>query len=290
MFKYVAAIIAATAAAGPADYSQEGANWGETVPLCKDGREQSPINLTTTGTDTSGKMKLIGYSGYKDFGIPRELVSRSATKVQVDIPTESAGEMVLKLDDYPTNVTLKNLQFHFHAPSEHTVDGKQYDLEVHFVHLFKDASDDPDGDTLGAVIGVFFDRSAGTEESDFLEALWDTSDPVTQVKVQSFLDEVDFSEMWNYKGSLTTPPCTEGIKWTVIKKIQPISDAQLARFTDLWAGDEDFAGGNGNYRIVMPLNDRTLYFNSFENEIMMSATSLTAVVATLSAAFAVLSF
>ena len=290
MFKYAAAIIASTVSAGAADYSQLGANWGETVPLCKNGTEQSPINLTTTGTSTDGAMKILGYSGYKNFEVPQADVSRTATKVQVGIPEGEAGELTLKLSDMDDPVTFTNAQFHFHAPSEHTIDGKQFDLEVHFVHLFKDATQDPDGDTLGAVIGVFFDRSAGTEDSEFLENLWDTSGDEAKIGVRSFLDKVDFSDYWNYKGSLTTPPCTEGIKWTVLKKVQPISEAQLAKFTELWAGDQAFAGGYGNYRVVQPLNARTLWYNSFENEMEMSATGLTAFAATLAAAFAVLSF
>ena len=193
MFKYGAAIIAATATAGPADYSQNGANWGETVALCKDGREQSPINLFVEGAETNGAMKLLGMSGYKDFELPSDMVEKSATKVQAMIPVESAGEFTLQLDDMTENVTFRNLQFHFHAPSEHAVDNELYDLEVHFVHLYKDVSQDPDGDSLAAVIGVFFDRSAGTEDNEFLEELWESKNGATDVDVQSFLDKVDFS-------------------------------------------------------------------------------------------------
>ena len=66
-------------------------------------------------------------------------------------------------------------------------------------------------------------------------------------------------EFFRYYGSLTTPPCTEGIVWTVIKEPMPISKAQLNHFHVLYAGDPAFAGGNGNYRMIMPLEDRTLY-------------------------------
>lgn len=58
------------------------------------------------------------------------------------------------------------------------------------------------------------------------------------------------TEFWSYDGSLTTPPCTEGIKWSVLKSVQPISEAQLAKFTALWAGDAAYAEGKGNNRVT----------------------------------------
>jgi len=64
------------------------------------------------------------------------------------------GELKIKNDALGINQTFKPAQLHFHAPSEHTVNGKHYDLEMHIVHLT--ASGAP-----GAVIGVFFDRKAG---------------------------------------------------------------------------------------------------------------------------------
>lgn len=77
--------------------------------------------------------------------------------------------------------------------------------------------------------------------------------------LEGFLDSVNMDHFWSFDGSLTTPPCTEGIRWTVLKEVQPISDAQLQKFTQLWADNTAFAAGKGNNREVQPLNDRTLY-------------------------------
>lgn len=135
-------------------------------------------------------------------------------------------------------------QFHMHSPSEHTVDGKFYDMELHVVHAYAEGG-------LGGVLGVFFDRSAGNIDNPFLDklpaslftsatAVDDTE--VSDIDVNSWLESIDKAH-WNYSGSLTTPPCTEGIKWTVFSDVQPISDAQLKKFTDLWES-------TGNNRLV----------------------------------------
>ena len=162
-------------------------------------------------------------------------------------------------------------QFHFHAPSEHSVHGKLFDLEIHFVHLVKGSNTAgttaaPQDAFPGGVIGIFFDRNqGGNYENSFLESLnnaivtKDSAKPTT-VDVREFLHGVDMSSYWSYDGSLTTPPCTEGLKWSVIQQVQPISDAQLARFTERMADNNAFAGGKGNNRVVQPLNDREVFF------------------------------
>lgn len=79
-----------------------------------------------------------------------------------------------------------------------------------------------------------------------------------KVSLKGFVESVWMGQFWSYDGSLTTPPCTEGIKWSVLSEIQPISDAQLQYFTSIWQDNDSFASGNGNNRKVQPLNDREL--------------------------------
>jgi len=127
-----------------------------------------------------------------------------------------------------------------HAPSEHTVANKQYDLEVHFVHLINSEgleAEEYSGVADFAVIGVFFDRVAGGNvDNSFIASLQagnvassGQSKSVSEVQVANFLGTVGLEEdgYWTYDGSFTTPPCTEGVKWVVANRIQPISDAQL---------------------------------------------------------------
>ena len=67
------------------------------------------------------------------------------------------------------------LQFHFHSPSEHTVEGRNYDLEVHFVHYYKGSNANGQSVLLGAVLGIFFDTRDNTPNA-FLDSLWDSID------------------------------------------------------------------------------------------------------------------
>ena len=85
-----------------------------------------------------------------------------------------------------------------------------------------------------------------------------STDAIGELNLGGFLDKVDLSEFYNYDGSFTTPPCTEGINWFVVKDVQKISQAQLNSFTRLWAGNLTFSAGRGTNRVVQPLGKRTL--------------------------------
>ena len=104
-------------------------------------------------------------------------------------------------------------------------------MEMHILHYYKGT----DG-MLGAIIGIFFDTNEEKGgSSDFLDSLFSIVDLPDDnissgtVRMLDFLQNVDFSSYWNYNGSLTTPPCQEGIKWTVISDVQPLSVKQLER-------------------------------------------------------------
>ena len=272
LIAFASVIYAFTNASGsdPIDYSENGENWGEHYPLCKYGKEQTPIDLQTKGVSSSANMQLNGYA-YQNMA--STTITRSANTIVLNL---NAGEFQIDFADGSKSL-FQPLQFHFHSPSEHTVDGYSYDLEMHIVHYYKDQPT-----SLGAVVGIFFDREKGGNYSNpFLDSLnfgktvVDTAIPVTNVNLASLLSGTDFSRYWSYKGSLTTPPCTEGIKWSVIEQVQPISDAQLTAFQQYFSGNTSYAKGKGNNRESQPLNLRTLYFQG-ANYLMATSVAITA--------------
>ena len=121
-------------------------------------------------------------------------------------------------------------QFHFHAPSEHTVDGTSYPLEMHLVHL--DAAGKP-----AVVVGVFI--RAGKENAALARAF--QSLPAKEGdKIARMGETIDAGALlpadktfFTYAGSLTTPPCTEGITWYVLKTPIEMSQAQIAAYMKL---------------------------------------------------------
>ncbi len=124
-------------------------------------------------------------------------------------------------------------QFHFHSPSEHTLAGKAFDLELHLVH--KNAA----GNLL--VVGLLFQKG---KENPLLEPIFARApteagkDPVAQG--QEMVDPASLlparSAYFHYTGSLTVPPCTEGVAWYVMATAGEVSDAQIARYQALFHG------------------------------------------------------
>ena len=139
------------------------------------------------------------------------------------------------------------VQFHFHAPSEHEIDGTSYPLEFHFVNA--DAKENL------AVLGVMV--TEGAENPSFtplVDALpakeGETAHVSGELNVAGMLPvNPDAVERWSYDGSLTTPPCSEGVRWTVFNEPIELSKEQIAAFT---------AAYDHNNRPLQPLNGRDL--------------------------------
>ena len=130
------------------------------------------------------------------------------------------------------------LQFHFHTPSEHYIGGLPYPMEVHFVHQAEDGQ-------LG-VIGVLMKLG---EESKAISKIWGAiaEQGTISLSAKDLLPaNLDY---FKYEGSLTTPPCSEGVQWHVVKEPITISEAQLIAFQELFPV---------NARPVQPLNTRTV--------------------------------
>lgn len=146
------------------------------------------------------------------------------------------------------------------------MNGRHYDLEMHFVHV------DHTQEGSYGVLGFFFDREKGgnyqnsfIDELDVLSKIY-VEDPgfsalqrLESLDIANFLNNIDFSKYYFYEGSLTTPPCSEGVNWFVVDEVQPISDEQFEKFNNRWADNDYFADGNGNNRKTQPLGNRTLY-------------------------------
>jgi len=119
------------------------------------------------------------------------------------------------------------------------------------------------------VIGFLFDVSNDADaENDALDMILprnlNSTSEIGELNLANFLNKVEFREFYNYPGSFTTPPCTEGINWFVVKDVQKISQAQFNSFNRVWAGNLTFANGKGNNRITLPLGDRTLFKTNFD--------------------------
>ncbi|WVZ92541.1 hypothetical protein U9M48_038593 [Paspalum notatum var. saurae] len=142
-------------------------------------------------------------------------------------------------------------ELHWHTPSEHTVNGRRYDMELHLVHQT------PANKT--AVVGVLYEVSLVPDP--FLEKLKPFIERVSSTRDQEQpIGLVDPNGAacigcvyYRYMGSLTTPPCTEGVVWTVCDKVRPVQKSQielLQRAVD--------AVNRMNARPLQPLNNRDI--------------------------------
>jgi carbonic anhydrase len=118
-------------------------------------------------------------------------------------------------------------EFHFHNPSEHTFNGMHYPLEMHIVHKSKSQGIE---DTH-CVLAIYFQLTS--EKNEFLGSLnlKDLSE-IESLNLHGFVEKVGTQSMYMYKGSLTTPPCTECVQWVSLNNAQNISEEQLQLFKD----------------------------------------------------------
>ena len=175
--------------------------------LCDAGLNQSPIDLGQA--NARGKIALS-----VNFGEAAGKMAIGEEKVQVDFtPGQgkgmNSGGMAFNL-----------LQVHFHTPSEHAVNGKRYPLVAHFVHATAEGK-------LG-VLGVMFKEG---EENNGLTELLSAFDKGNDAEVNLDLDTrlPEDIDVFRYMGSLTTPPCSEGVNWHVADTPVEASSAQIAK-------------------------------------------------------------
>lgn len=193
-------------------------NWGKIskqYSLCKDGKNQSPINI----------------SGFEQTNLPKIDVNYKQSPLNIS----NNGHTVQVNYNSGSNVKIGNKQYnlqqvHFHTPSEHAVEGKNSPMEVHFVHKDQQGK-------LG-VIGVLVEQGKENKE---LQNIWNNI-PKTpgqnvsfnNVKVNAEKLIPQNKQYFSYTGSLTTPPCSEQVSWYVIKQPIQASKQQIKAFKNFY--------------------------------------------------------
>jgi carbonic anhydrase len=161
----------------------------------------------------------------------------------------------------------KALQFHIHAPSEHTVNGKFYDAEIHLVFQIVGHENHKTSNSL-SVLGFFFENTS--EEENLFIKNWNVSNNLGQTfklnfeEIQKEIDSKHLNDYYAYLGSLTTPNCNEVVNWFVFKNPLNFSKAQKDLFNGYFKNNSKFAKGNGNNRLPQPLNGRTITSGSLD--------------------------
>jgi carbonic anhydrase len=203
------------------DWSYQGAtnpnNWSKITrdfATCELGVDQSPIDITGA---VKGQPVQIAFN-YK-----------SSPLVAIDnghsIQVNYAPGSTISIDDQEYTL----LQFHFHTPSEHKIAGKVAAMELHLVHR----------NAAGklAVVGVMMNEG---KENQLIGKIWNaipTSGKINTA-IDSNLDATNLlpvhKSYYSYAGSLTTPPCSEGVKWTILAEPITVSRSQIHEFEKLY--------------------------------------------------------
>ncbi len=208
-------------------------HWGElddAYAVCSAGKSQSPVDISATSEQDLTNI-VFHYQ-------PSEVnILNNGHTVQVNY---DAGSYI-ELDGVRYDV----LQFHYHAPSEHAVDGKLFPAELHIVHKNADGG--------LAVVGILLDEGAQNNAyQPFIDNLptqkSEAHDAGVPINAADLLPAVQTT--FRYSGSLTTPPCTEGVNWLLMTTPVELSADQIHALTSIFE--------EGNNRPIQPLNDRPL--------------------------------
>jgi carbonic anhydrase len=212
---------------GPEQWSRMG------YPLCESGRHQSPVDILQV---TSA---------------PQDQLNFHYSPTEFQVKQDNHNLFFYVQDDAPKNNNYIEFNgqhyylksFHFHNPAEHEINSKRYAMEGHFIHQ------STNGDYL--VIGVFF--RLGASNPLLSKTIRASGEKTYVTNIAEFMPPKRI--FFSYQGSLTTPPCAEGITWVVMAQPQSVSAAERHQFEKRL--------GTENSRPPQPLDGRRITQTNF---------------------------
>ncbi len=226
--------------------------WGSLDPhfeACSTGMQQSPIDVSKTVKNRNLKPL-----GFNYMNTPLAVVNNGHT---IQVNYQPGSTLTIDGEQYQL------LQFHFHTPSENTVKGAPFAMEAHLVHI--------NASGQLAVVGVLMEEDVDGDDddddddstNDFIQKIWNVMPahegeievPEVEINVRQMLPEDQ--NYYNWPGSLTTPPCSEAVRWFLLTDAVKVSSAQVEAFAEIVH--------HNNARPVQPINGRTIYKSDFDD-------------------------
>jgi len=214
-------------------------NWAE---IEKDsdcgGMSQSPINITVNDVTESSSQNNLKILYSRETKLNK--VVNNGHSIQFDF---DKGDSI----NYNDKI-YQLIQLHLHEPSEHTINGVRYPIEIHLVHKSNQGE--------LTVLSVLGEEGKESEFFEFFESFL----PIENGKSKIIDHKLPLIELqpkkrdyYSYSGSLTTPPCSENVNWIIFKNQMQVSHDEIMHFKENMPLN--------NYRNVQAINDRTVYLN-----------------------------
>ncbi|CAD8045507.1 unnamed protein product [Paramecium sonneborni] len=253
-------------------YANQGSDWSSGV--CQSSTSQSPINLEVSSGTCDNSMVL-------DIQFKKEAMQIVMERVQHTIQSNASISNLYATDINGNLYGYTATQFMFHGPSEHTIEGTRYDLEMQIVHELKSEFS---ATITKAIVSILFEVSS-TDQPFFtaydfsLVAAPTTSNSTTNqtnqtntttaASVTSTIASINFNDLlgsqldanpayYTYIGSLTIPDCDDNVNWYILDSVLPINQTQLDAFNTYFLSNSTFATGKGNNRAIQLTNDRII--------------------------------
>ena len=237
------------------NYDNGGTDWSG---LCGTGTEQSPINIDPDEVKTENKFTL----NFWELKSTKGKITAKDEEFSFALADEEDAGFILATDADENEVEWEFEEFTFHSPSEHTLDGEYFDAEMQIKLA--------DGDDV-AILSIWLDTNkeeyTDNPSHDYFSTFeWEElGEEEITIPTQYFLNELKERDIYTYEGSLTVPPCTEGVRWYIFKNPQWISPNHLSYIQKAIQPTLDVAttaATGANNRAVSTTNENTVYYAS----------------------------